>query len=95
MVNNATDSYAIGEVFDGDAGYACEYQSNGLDAFLNFPIYYTVTLHISLCQSHFLVDGWRVLLQRVNTNARIPSTSDSHPRSLSRSHSPGNIQRMS
>lgn len=43
MVNNATDSYAIGEVFDGDAGYACQYQSNGLDAFLNFPLYYTVS----------------------------------------------------
>jgi len=42
MVNNVTDSYAIGEVFDGDAGYACQYQSNGLDAFLNFPLYNTV-----------------------------------------------------
>jgi alpha-amylase len=39
MVNNVTDSYAVGEVFDGDAGYACAYQQNGLDAFLNFPVY--------------------------------------------------------
>ena len=44
MVNNATDSYTIGEVFDGDAGYACAYQTNGLDAFLNFPVYYQVVL---------------------------------------------------
>jgi alpha-amylase len=42
LVNNATDSYSIGEVFDGDAGYACDYQTGGLDAFLNFPIYYQV-----------------------------------------------------
>jgi len=40
LVNNCTNSYSIGEVFDGDAGYACAYQQNGLDAFLNFPIYY-------------------------------------------------------
>jgi len=39
MVNNVTNTYAVGEVFDGDAGYACAYQKNGLDAFLNFPIY--------------------------------------------------------
>lgn len=42
MVNNATDSYAIGEIFDGDAGYACLYQRNGLDGFLNFPVYFQV-----------------------------------------------------
>ena len=42
LMNNVTDSYAIGEVFDGDAGYACRYQSSGLDAFLNFPVYYQV-----------------------------------------------------
>jgi hypothetical protein len=44
MVNNITNSYAIGEVFDGDAGYACDYQLNGLDGFLNFPVYFQVTL---------------------------------------------------
>jgi alpha-amylase len=43
MVNNVTDSYAIGEVFDGDAGYCCLYQANGLDGFLNFPVYFQVT----------------------------------------------------
>jgi hypothetical protein len=43
MVNNATDSYAMGEVFDGDAGYACLYQANGLDGFLNFPVYFQVS----------------------------------------------------
>src|SRR5579862_1171454 len=42
MVNNATDSYAMGEIFDGDAGYACMYQRNGLDGFLNFPVYFQV-----------------------------------------------------
>ena len=39
LMNNVTDSYAIGEVFDGDGGYAYAYQSNGLDGFLSFPIY--------------------------------------------------------
>lgn len=48
MVNNVTDSYAIGEVFDGDSGYACAYQSNGLDAFLNFPLYYQVSIPMHL-----------------------------------------------
>lgn len=43
MVNNATNSYAMGEVFDGDAGYACQYQANGLDGFLNFPVYFQVS----------------------------------------------------
>jgi len=42
MVNNATDSYAMGEIYDGDAGYACMYQRNGLDGFLNFPVYFQV-----------------------------------------------------
>ena len=51
VVNNVTDSYAIGEVFDGDAGYACAYQSNGLDAFLNFPVYYQVPPPLSLSPS--------------------------------------------
>jgi hypothetical protein len=43
MVNNVTDSYTIGEIFDGDANYACLYQRNGLDGFLNFPVYFQVS----------------------------------------------------
>ena len=47
MVNNCTDSYAIGEIFDGDAGYACDYKANGLDGFLNFPVYFQVCVSFS------------------------------------------------
>ena len=88
MVNNATDSYSIGEVFDGDAGYACAYQANGLDAFLNFPIYYQVLYPIRLISN---IDGWCILLNNINANGRISGSGSHYSSSLSRHDSAWNI----
>ncbi|KAJ5150855.1 glycoside hydrolase superfamily [Penicillium canariense] len=37
--NSAAGVYCVGEVFDGDPSYTCQYQSY-LDGVLNYPIYY-------------------------------------------------------
>ncbi|KAL2007729.1 hypothetical protein VTN00DRAFT_7711 [Thermoascus crustaceus] len=37
--NDAAGVYCVGEVFDGDPGYTCDYQ-NYLDGVLNYPMYY-------------------------------------------------------
>ncbi|KAJ5419918.1 uncharacterized protein N7487_003468 [Penicillium crustosum] len=37
--NDAAGVYAVGEVFDGDPAYTCDYQ-NYIDGVLNYPIYY-------------------------------------------------------
>lgn len=73
MVNNITDSYAIGEVFDGDAGYACDYQLNGLDGFLNFPVYFLVPLQTP--NLILMIDDIGILFHGVNSNASFPQCS--------------------
>ncbi|KAJ5358240.1 hypothetical protein N7541_005398 [Penicillium brevicompactum] len=37
--NDAAGVYSVGEIFDGDPAYTCDYQ-NYLDGVLNYPIYY-------------------------------------------------------
>lgn len=38
--NDAAGVYSVGEVFDGDPAYTCDYQ-NYMDGVLNYPMYET------------------------------------------------------
>ena len=89
MVNNVTDSYAIGEIFDGDAGYACQYQRNGLDGFLNFPVYFQVRPS----KLYLIIDGVGILFHWVDSNACLPQRNHKYRFQLHRSHCPWNIHR--
>ena len=40
--NNAAGCYAVGECFDGSTDYVANYQHDGLDGLLNYPIYFTI-----------------------------------------------------
>ena len=43
---SAADVYAVGEVFDGDPAYVCEFQ-NDLDGLLNYPLWYPLVAAFS------------------------------------------------
>lgn len=83
LVNNCTDSYAVGEVFDGDASYSCAYQTGGLDGFLNFPVYYAVLNLTSPPDCINTSDGRSILLIEFNPNGRFPGTNSFGPRRVS------------
>ncbi|GAO46129.1 hypothetical protein G7K_0368-t1 [Saitoella complicata NRRL Y-17804] len=51
--NKSSNVYNLGENFDGDASYVCNYQNKSMDGLLNYPMYGTVLTAFSATNGSF------------------------------------------